>query len=90
MSIRKLPREPFFRYEGEETMHLLMTTFSQDIMSNNSVACVTEIYEHSTVFHQFSGHFSKIYTRVLVIRSFHAKEQFHYCTVSFKSNLDFQ
>ena len=31
MSIRKLPKEPLSIYGGEETMHLLMMTYRQDI-----------------------------------------------------------
>ena len=30
-----LPREPFFIHEDEETMRLLVTTYSQDIMTNS-------------------------------------------------------
>ena len=39
LSTRKLPREPFSINGGEETMHLLMTTYRQDIMSNRSFSC---------------------------------------------------
>ena len=35
VSICTLPREPFFIHEDEETMHLLVTTYSQDIMTNS-------------------------------------------------------
>ena len=35
VSICTLPREPFFIYEDEQAMHLLMTTYSQDIMTNS-------------------------------------------------------
>ena len=53
-------------------MHLLMTTYRQDIMTTFS--CV---HDRSTIFTYFSEQFSKIYTNlhVLVNRSFHAKEQ---------------
>ena len=49
-SICKLPREPFSIYGGKETLHLLMTTYCQDIMTNFS--CVRD---RSTVFTHFSG-----------------------------------
>ena len=35
VSICTLPRELFFIYEDQEAMHLLMTTYSQDIMTNS-------------------------------------------------------
>ena len=71
MSICKLPREPFSIYGGEETMHLLMTTYRQDIISNFGCVC-----DRFTVFTLFSGQISRIYTSILVNQSFHAKEQF--------------
>ena len=47
--------------------------YRQDIMTSFGCVC-----DRSTVFTHFSGQFSKMYTSVLVNRSFHAKEQFHY------------
>ena len=60
-------------------MHLLMTTYHQDIMTNFSW-----VHDRSTVFTHFSEQFSKIYTSLFVNRSFHAKEQFRYNIVQKK------
>ena len=69
-------REPFSIYGGNETMHLLMTTYHEDIMTNFSW-----VHDRSTVFTHFSEQFSKIYTSLFVNRSFHATEQFRYYIV---------
>ena len=68
VSICQLQREPFSIYGGEETI-----PYRQDIIT--SFGCVSD---RSTVFTHFLGQFSKMYTSVLVNRSFHAKEQFLY------------
>ena len=56
VSICKLPREPFSIYGGKETMHLLMTTYRQDIMTNFGCMC-----NRSTVMYlpMFQGSFPK-------------------------------
>ena len=56
VSICKLPREPFSIYGGKETMHLLMTTYRQDIMTNFGCVC-----NRSTVTYlpMFQGSFTK-------------------------------
>ena len=73
VSICRLQREPLFIYGGEETI-----PYRQDIMT--SFVCVSD---RSNVFSHFLGQFSKMYTIVLVNRSFHAKEQFH-CSIAQK------
>ena len=55
VSICKLPREPFSMYGGQETMHLLMTTYCQDIMTN--FGCV-----HGYPFFRAVFQISEIYT----------------------------
>ena len=53
VSICKLPKEPLFIDGGEETMHLLMTTYRRDITSviqGRSFRKYTEAYLSTEVF----------------------------------------
>ena len=61
----------------QETMHLLMTTYCQDIMSTFSCVC-----DGSTVYPFFRAVYQKMHKHTLymslsTVLSFHAKYQFH-------------
>ena len=64
VSICKLPREPFSMYGGQETMHLLMTTYCQDIMTNFGCVHGFQFSKMSEIYTSKQAYFS---TKVFIL-----------------------